>query len=159
MNRSPSSSGMLPLPGSPGSSWAMYKQRLKAVFAGADTSVLVAFWLFGRPQTSSPSSLSPLLTYLRPNQQRPLRYNTIRCPRSRRSQRAQSRRPISRCPPLLHHQVDSALLHPPRPIHAPNPHILRPLLIRHAPYCPHTHNPIWRINLYKTHRRYNGFIE
>jgi hypothetical protein len=48
MNRSPSSSTtMFPLPGSPASSWAVYKQRFKAVFAGADTSVLVAFWLFG----------------------------------------------------------------------------------------------------------------
>ncbi|KAH8687265.1 batten's disease protein Cln3 [Tricladium varicosporioides] len=47
MSRSPSSSGLLPLPGSPGSSWAMYKARFKALFNGADTSVLVAFWIFG----------------------------------------------------------------------------------------------------------------
>lgn len=47
MNRSPSSSGLFPLPGSPGSSWAMYKARFRSIFAGADTSVLIAFWLFG----------------------------------------------------------------------------------------------------------------
>ncbi|RFU28238.1 hypothetical protein B7463_g8111, partial [Scytalidium lignicola] len=47
MERSASASGLLPLPGSPGSSWAIYKARLKAVFQGADSSVLIAFWLFG----------------------------------------------------------------------------------------------------------------
>ncbi|CAG8975481.1 hypothetical protein HYALB_00004799 [Hymenoscyphus albidus] len=47
LSRSPSSSGLLPLPGSPGSSWAMYKARFKGLFSGADTSVLAAFWLFG----------------------------------------------------------------------------------------------------------------
>ncbi|CZR52586.1 probable Protein btn-1 [Phialocephala subalpina] len=44
---SPSSSGMLPLPGSPGSSWAIYKAKFKNLFQGADTSVLIAFWTFG----------------------------------------------------------------------------------------------------------------
>ncbi|KUJ13500.1 protein btn-1 [Mollisia scopiformis] len=38
---------MLPLPGSPASSWAIYKSKFKALFQGADTSVLIAFWLFG----------------------------------------------------------------------------------------------------------------
>ncbi|KAI9642804.1 battenin CLN3 protein [Ciborinia camelliae] len=48
MNRTPSSTGIaFPLPGSPGSSWAMYRARFKAIFHGADTSVLIAFWLFG----------------------------------------------------------------------------------------------------------------
>ncbi|KAJ8059815.1 hypothetical protein OCU04_011446 [Sclerotinia nivalis] len=48
MNRSSSSTGIaFPLPGSPGSSWAMYRARFKAIFHGADTSVLIAFWLFG----------------------------------------------------------------------------------------------------------------
>ncbi|KAH6682645.1 batten's disease protein Cln3 [Halenospora varia] len=47
ISRSPSSSGLLPLPGSPGSSWAMYKARFKALLNGADTSVLAAFWIFG----------------------------------------------------------------------------------------------------------------
>ncbi|KAL2134159.1 hypothetical protein VTI74DRAFT_858 [Chaetomium olivicolor] len=47
MNRSPSASGLLPLPIAPSSSWALYRSRLTAVFHGADTSVLVAFWLFG----------------------------------------------------------------------------------------------------------------
>ena len=47
MNRSPSASGLLPLPGSPSSSWALYRARLASVLGNADTSVLVAFWLFG----------------------------------------------------------------------------------------------------------------
>lgn len=49
MSRSPSASMMLPLPGSPASSWALYRARFRAIFQGADSSVLVAFWLFGRP--------------------------------------------------------------------------------------------------------------
>ncbi|KAI1453144.1 BTN1 protein [Annulohypoxylon moriforme] len=47
MSRSPASSGLLPMPGSPSSSWAIYRARLASVFQNADTSVLVAFWLFG----------------------------------------------------------------------------------------------------------------
>ena len=38
---------MLPLPGSPDSSWARFRERLKATFSGADPRVCVAFWLFG----------------------------------------------------------------------------------------------------------------
>jgi len=38
---------MLPLPGSPSSSWALYRERFLSVFRGADSSVLVAFWFFG----------------------------------------------------------------------------------------------------------------
>ncbi|KAI9820740.1 MAG: battenin CLN3 protein [Pycnora praestabilis] len=38
---------MLPLPGSPGSSWALYKARFKGAFEGADPRVCAAFWLFG----------------------------------------------------------------------------------------------------------------
>ncbi|RYO93130.1 hypothetical protein DL766_004820 [Monosporascus sp. MC13-8B] len=46
---SPSSSGLLPIPmpGSPGSSWAIYKARLASLFRNTDSAVLVAFWLFG----------------------------------------------------------------------------------------------------------------
>ncbi|OIW25699.1 batten's disease protein Cln3 [Coniochaeta ligniaria NRRL 30616] len=47
MTRSPSSSGLLPLPGAPSSSWALYRARFGSIFRNADTSVLVAFWLFG----------------------------------------------------------------------------------------------------------------
>lgn len=39
---------MLPLPGSPASSWAMYRSRQKATFEGADLRVCTAFWLFGK---------------------------------------------------------------------------------------------------------------
>ncbi|KAH6870701.1 batten's disease protein Cln3 [Alternaria rosae] len=38
---------LLPMPGSPASSWAVYRARLKAIFHGADPRVCAAFWLFG----------------------------------------------------------------------------------------------------------------
>ncbi|KAL8935003.1 MAG: hypothetical protein Q9216_005633 [Gyalolechia sp. 2 TL-2023] len=38
---------MLPLPGSPSSSWAMFKARLRAILIGIDLRVGAAFWLFG----------------------------------------------------------------------------------------------------------------
>ncbi|KAI0412997.1 Batten's disease protein Cln3 [Xylaria grammica] len=45
--RSPASSGLLPMPGSPSASWALYRARLASVFQNSDTPVLAAFWLFG----------------------------------------------------------------------------------------------------------------
>jgi hypothetical protein len=39
---------LLPMPGSPAASWAVYRARLRAVFDGADPRVCAAFWLFGR---------------------------------------------------------------------------------------------------------------
>ncbi|KAI1802710.1 Batten's disease protein Cln3 [Daldinia bambusicola] len=47
MSRSPASSGLLPMPGSPSSSWALYRARLSSIFRNADTFILIAFWLFG----------------------------------------------------------------------------------------------------------------
>ncbi|KAL0934541.1 Protein BTN1-like protein 2 [Colletotrichum truncatum] len=44
---SPSASGLLPMPGSPSSSWALYRSRLSSLFRHADTQVIVAFWLLG----------------------------------------------------------------------------------------------------------------
>ncbi|KAI9934940.1 hypothetical protein ASPWEDRAFT_44480 [Aspergillus wentii DTO 134E9] len=38
---------MLPLPGAPSSSWALFRERFKAIFSGADPRVCIAFWLFG----------------------------------------------------------------------------------------------------------------
>lgn len=35
------------MPGSPGSSWAIYKARLGSLIRNPDAAVLVAFWLFG----------------------------------------------------------------------------------------------------------------
>lgn len=35
------------MPGTPASSWAVYRARFASIFRNADTSVLVAFWLFG----------------------------------------------------------------------------------------------------------------
>jgi len=37
------------MPGSPSSTWKLYRARVARILASADTSVLVAFWLFGRP--------------------------------------------------------------------------------------------------------------
>jgi hypothetical protein len=39
----------LPLPGSPGSSWAGFRERFKALFRDADPRVCAAFWCFGMP--------------------------------------------------------------------------------------------------------------
>ncbi|KAI0381689.1 Batten's disease protein Cln3 [Hypomontagnella monticulosa] len=47
MSRSPASSGLLPMPGSPSSSWALYRARFASIFQNADTLVFIAFWLFG----------------------------------------------------------------------------------------------------------------
>ncbi|KAK3396892.1 batten's disease protein Cln3 [Sordaria brevicollis] len=47
MNRSPSSSGLFPLPGAPSSSWALYRARLSNLLQSVDTAVFIAFWLFG----------------------------------------------------------------------------------------------------------------
>ncbi|KAM0236559.1 hypothetical protein ACHAP5_009370 [Fusarium lateritium] len=44
---SPSSSGLLPMPGAPSSSWAAYRARIAAVLGHHETKVIVAFWLFG----------------------------------------------------------------------------------------------------------------
>ncbi|KAH6986276.1 batten's disease protein Cln3 [Ilyonectria sp. MPI-CAGE-AT-0026] len=45
--RSPASSGLLPMPGSPSSSWAVYRARMASIFGHSDTKVVAAFWLFG----------------------------------------------------------------------------------------------------------------
>ncbi|OBR03296.1 Protein BTN [Colletotrichum higginsianum IMI 349063] len=45
--RSPSSSGFLPMPGSPSSSWSLYRARVSALLRHADTQVVVAFWFLG----------------------------------------------------------------------------------------------------------------
>ncbi|KAG5658094.1 hypothetical protein KAF25_007045 [Fusarium avenaceum] len=44
---SPSSSGLLPMPGAPSSSWAAYRARIAAMLGHHETKVIVAFWLFG----------------------------------------------------------------------------------------------------------------
>jgi hypothetical protein len=59
MNRSPSASGLLPMPGAPSSSWALYRARLETILKSADTSVLIAFWLFGTPSLSIQPSTNP----------------------------------------------------------------------------------------------------
>ncbi|KAI1269666.1 protein btn-1 [Xylariaceae sp. FL1019] len=44
---SPAASGLLPMPGSPSSSWALYRARLSSMFNHSEVYVLAAFWLFG----------------------------------------------------------------------------------------------------------------
>ena len=56
---------MLPLPGSPASSWAMYRARLAAIFSGADPRVCLAFWLFGKSQPQLSKGWNPSLTFVR----------------------------------------------------------------------------------------------
>lgn len=46
-NRSPSASGLLPMPGAPSSSWAAYSARMAVLARHPDTKVLIAFWLLG----------------------------------------------------------------------------------------------------------------
>ena len=94
---------MLPLPGTPASTWAMYRARLAAVFADADPRVCLAFWLFGKylrhphlPRPSKADNPHGNLTFrpLRSHQQCSLRRHPLRRSRSRRSIRAQSGRPL-----------------------------------------------------------------
>lgn len=49
---------LLPMPGTPGSSWAVYRARLKALFEGFDPRIYGAFWLFG--MTSRDSTPRPV---------------------------------------------------------------------------------------------------
>ncbi|KAH0489882.1 hypothetical protein TgHK011_001374 [Trichoderma gracile] len=46
-SRSPSSSGLLPMPGSPSSSWAIYSARINSLVKHPNMRVVVAFWLLG----------------------------------------------------------------------------------------------------------------
>ncbi|GJN83955.1 battenin CLN3 protein [Purpureocillium lilacinum] len=46
-NRSPSASGLLPMPGAPSSSWSAYSARMAALARHPDTKVLISFWLLG----------------------------------------------------------------------------------------------------------------
>lgn len=46
-SRSPSASGLLPMPGSPSSSWAVYGSRVTNLVKHPSTRVVVAFWLLG----------------------------------------------------------------------------------------------------------------
>jgi battenin len=43
----PSLPGLLPMPGSPSSSWGLYRARLLGILRHADTRVVLAFWLLG----------------------------------------------------------------------------------------------------------------
>jgi hypothetical protein len=47
MTRPSTSPGLLPVPGSAGASWPLFRARLTSFFRNTDTAVLVAFWLFG----------------------------------------------------------------------------------------------------------------
>lgn len=43
----PACRNMLPLPGAPSSSWALFRQRLATMSEGVDKRVVGSFWLFG----------------------------------------------------------------------------------------------------------------
>ncbi|KAK0382983.1 hypothetical protein NLU13_8899 [Sarocladium strictum] len=45
--RSPASTGLLPIPGSPSSSWAIYSAKMQSIFHHPDMRVVVAFWFLG----------------------------------------------------------------------------------------------------------------
>ncbi|KAL3469891.1 CLN3 protein-domain-containing protein [Aspergillus californicus] len=55
-----SSRSMLPLPGSPSSSWARFHAQFIALFQGADPRVCLAFWLIGR-RLPSPGLINNVL--------------------------------------------------------------------------------------------------
>ena len=102
---------MLPLPGSPASSWAMYRARLREIFQGADIRVCAAFWLFGMHLLWLLAAMERLNTY-RSRKQRALCHHPLCCPRSRRSLSTQGRCPPLRCHPLFPHEITRAILHP-----------------------------------------------
>jgi len=60
MAPSPAASGLLPMPGSPSSSLALYRARLAAICKSTDTAVFAAFWFFG-------ASHEPLRPAIRPD--------------------------------------------------------------------------------------------
>ncbi|KKA26373.1 hypothetical protein TD95_001417 [Thielaviopsis punctulata] len=45
--RAASATGLLPLPGSPASSWALCRERLRTLLSSTQTRTISAFWLFG----------------------------------------------------------------------------------------------------------------
>ncbi|KAL2833033.1 CLN3 protein-domain-containing protein [Aspergillus cavernicola] len=47
LGRANEKESMLPLPGTPSSSWARFRAQIGAAFHGADPKVCLAFWLFG----------------------------------------------------------------------------------------------------------------
>ena len=48
--------GLLPMPGTPSSSWATYRARLAGLFGHRNTKVMLAFWLFGANERSAATS-------------------------------------------------------------------------------------------------------
>ena len=44
----PVGESMLPLPGAPSTSWAMYQERLRSLLSSSNVRVYSAFWLFGQ---------------------------------------------------------------------------------------------------------------
>lgn len=131
----------LPLPGSPASSWAMFRERLRLSFSGADPRVCVAFWLFGTCSASSSMNVVGPLTVAkrsdRLDQQCPLRDHSLCGPRSGRTRRTQRRCPPCRCHSLFLHQTMRTLLHPSGTILDSNYHLRAIVGNGHAPYRPH----------------------
>lgn len=145
---------MLPLPGAPSSSWAMWKARIKASFEGADLRVCTAFWLFGTLLSLNDDSL--ILIFRRTDQQCPLRDHPLRCPRPRRSQRTQRRCPPRRRGSILPRQAMRPILHQPDPILLAHHPLLCTLSMRNASRSFHTQLHRRRHHRHKDGRRSPG---
>ena len=131
---------MLPLPGAPSSSWAMFQSRLRAAFDGLNPCVCVAFWLFG--EFDFPAEVvrpvSRLLNELmrpRADQQRPLCHYPHCCPRSCRSKYPKRRRSISRCHSFIFHEAIRHILHPRHTLLGTSHLLRRAVYHGHASHC------------------------
>lgn len=147
-SRSPSASGLLPMPGSPPSSWAIYGSRLHSLVKHPNTRVVVAFWLLGAH--SNPiichvnlvrhaAELTVCLVFARhrPDQQCALRNHPLRCPGPRRLA-AERRRPPRRCRSLILHEAHRSILYSSRAIPDTSPHLHRAIRWRHVDDCAYT---------------------
>ena len=144
MSRSPTSSGLLPLPGSPGSSWALYLARFKAIFHGADASVLVAFWLFGTaPTHNEQGKFSD--SHPRSHQQCILRDHPLRRARSRRPRCPQICRPTRGRSTLLRHETHCPIFYTSHFLLNEDYHLQRSIDHRNVSHSTHTGSPRWRI--------------
>lgn len=143
------STSIPPLPGAPSSSWAMWKARIRASFEGADLRVCTAFWLFGT--LLSLNHHLHILIFGRTDQQRPLRYHPLGCPRPRRSRRTQRRCPPRRRGSILPRQVMRPILHQPNPILLAHHPLLCTLSMRDASRSFHT-----QLHRRRPHRHKDG---
>ena len=160
-NHNPPSDDMLPFPGTPSSSWAMWKSRLKAIFEAADPRVCTAFWLFGTRIIIHHQYVweLPQLTGSRSGQQCPLRDHPLRCTRSRRARCSQRCRSSCRGHALFPDQVMRSLLHPPIAILGTRPSLFSSFGNRDAPCSIDTCLYRWRHHCNQDGRRRSCQLE